>query len=148
MGIDAEMETASPDMFGRRLAAGLGVNLMSTDVALTVRFCREVLSCRVIRGDTDFAALELAGSVFLIHSDQTYRHHAFRGVFEGEEVRGRGIELRLYGVDPDEAEERALAFGAVILSGSMNKPHGWRECHLVGPDGYVWVPSLASSVAP
>ena len=30
-----------------------------------------------------------------------------------------------------------------VLDGSMDKPHGLRECYIVDPDGYVWVPSTA-----
>ena len=33
--------------------------------------------------------------------------------------------------------------GHVVLAGSMDKPHGLRECHIVGPDGYIFVPSRA-----
>jgi hypothetical protein len=31
----------------------------------------------------------------------------------------------------------------VVLAASMDKPHGLRECHVVGPGGYVFVPSKA-----
>ena len=55
--------------------------------------------------------------------------------------RGAGVELRLYGVDPDQAEARARAAGQVVLAGSADKPHGLRECYLLDEDGYTWVPS-------
>ena len=58
------------------------------------------------------------------------------------EVRGAGIDP-LYGADPDAAERRARERGDLVLAGSMDKPHGLRECHLVGPEGYVFVPSRA-----
>ncbi|MDX8443696.1 hypothetical protein [Mesorhizobium australafricanum] len=31
--------------------------------------------------------------------------------------------------------------GHIVLAGSIDKPHGLRECYIVGPDGYVFVPS-------
>ena len=31
-----------------------------------------------------------------------------------------------------------------VLSGCLDKPHGLRECYIVGPEGYVWVPSTTS----
>jgi hypothetical protein len=54
-----------------------------------------------------------------------------------------GIEIRLYGADPDHAEAQARELGHVVLAGSMDKPHGLRECHIVGPGGYIFVPSRA-----
>ena len=61
----------------------------------------------------------------------------------GNDVRGAGIEIRLYGADPDRIEARARKQDHVVLAASMDKPHGLRECHVVGPSGYVFVPSKA-----
>ena len=58
--------------------------------------------------------------------------------------RGLGVELRLYDSDPDTAAVRAEAMGAMgamILQAPSDKPHGLRECAILGPDGYLWVPS-------
>ena len=65
------------------------------------------------------------------------------GVIAGAETRGAGIEIRIYGADPDEIEARARNEGHIVLAGSADKPHGLRECHVVGPEGYVFVPSRA-----
>ncbi|TIP52059.1 MAG: hypothetical protein E5X69_10015, partial [Mesorhizobium sp.] len=62
-------------------------------------------------------------------------------VTSGAEARGAGIELRLYGADPDRIEKKAAALGHIVLAGSIDKPHGLRECYIVGPEGYVFVPS-------
>jgi len=59
----------------------------------------------------------------------------------GAELRGAGVEIRLYGADPDRIEARARERGHLVLSASLDKPHGLRECHLVGPEGYIFVPS-------
>ena len=59
------------------------------------------------------------------------------------EGRGAGVELRLYGCDPDAAEPRARALGYTVLAGSMDKPHGLRECVLIDDDGYAWEPGMA-----
>ena len=59
-------------------------------------------------------------------------------------LRGLGVEIRVYGLDPDDAEQAARSLGHVVLAGAVDKPHGLRECHLVAPAGYVFVPSLAS----
>ena len=55
--------------------------------------------------------------------------------------RGAGIELRLYDTDPDACEEKARAFDYIVLRESEDRPHGLRECYLLDPDGYCWVPS-------
>jgi hypothetical protein len=61
----------------------------------------------------------------------------------GHEARGIGVEVRIYGCDPDRAEVAARRRGDVILSGSVDTPHGLRERHISGLNGYVFVPSVA-----
>jgi catechol 2,3-dioxygenase-like lactoylglutathione lyase family enzyme len=129
--------------FGRSLRHGIGINLLVPDVAEMAAFCREVLGAAIVYADEDFAAVELAGSTFMLHADHTYRDHEMAGVIPSDGVRGAGVEIRLYGVDPDAAEARARQSGGIVLSGSIDKPHGLRECHIVGPNGYVFVPGIA-----
>ncbi|TPM30162.1 hypothetical protein [Mesorhizobium sp. B2-3-4] len=129
--------------FGRSLPRGVGVNLLVSDMAAMEAFCRDVLGARIIHADEDFAAIELLGSVFMLHADHSYLDNAMSGVIAGAETRGAGIELRLYGADPDAVEAAALAHGHIVLAGAIDKPHGLRECYIVGPDGYVFVPSAA-----
>ncbi|TPI09147.1 VOC family protein [Mesorhizobium sp. B4-1-3] len=127
--------------FGRSLPLGVGVNLLVTDMAAMEAFCQDVLGARIIYADEDFAAIELLGSIFMLHADHSFLDNPMTGVTAGAETRGAGIELRLYGADPDAVEKKAAALGHVVLAGSIDKPHGLRECYIVGPDGYVFVPS-------
>jgi hypothetical protein len=116
--------TAEPWMpapqFGRSLRPGLGVNLLVPDVAEMAAFCREVLGAAIVYADEDFAAIELAGSTFMLHADHTYRDHEMARVIPAGGVRGSGVEIRVYGVDPDAVEARARQFGAMVLSGSVD----------------------------
>jgi hypothetical protein len=113
------------------------------EIAPMEAFCRDVLGATVLYADEDFAAVTLLGSVFMLHADHSYQDNPMAGVVAGVEQRGTGIEIRIYGLDPDIAEERARAHGHHVLAGSLDKPHGLRECHIVGPSFYVFVPSLA-----
>lgn len=131
------------DEFGRALPRGLGLNLLVPDIEPMRQFCGEVLGGRIVYADEDFCVVDLAGSILLLHADHTYRDHEMFGVFDGVEARGIGAEIRVYGVDPDRIEARARSAGHVVLSGSIDKPHGLRECHVVGPSGYVFVPGKA-----
>ena len=81
----------------------------------------------------------------MLHADHSYSENAMTGVIHGVEQRGTGIEIRIYGLDPDIAEARAREHGHHVLAGSLDKPHGLRECHIVGPQSYVFVPSAAIS---
>lgn len=131
------------DDFGRSIPDGVGLNLLVPEVAPMVAFCRDVLGGRIVYDDVDFAVVHLLGSILMVHADHTYLDHAMTGVVTGVALRGLGAEIRLYGADPDAVEARARAAGHVVLAGSLDKPHGVRECHLVGPDGYVFVPTMA-----
>ena len=72
----------------------------------------------------------------------SYKDNALSGIVQGAETRGIGVELRIYGSDPDVAEARARAGGWTVLAGSLDKPHGLRECMIIDDEGYVWIPSV------
>jgi predicted enzyme related to lactoylglutathione lyase len=133
-----------PVAFGRSLGPGLGVNLLVPDVARAAAWQAEILGAAILWREEHFAILSACGSVWQIHSDHAYRDHEMRGAVEGAEARGAGVELRLYGADPDACAARCREAGGVVLSDAVDKPHGLREAHLVDPDGYVWVPSAAT----
>lgn len=133
----------SAEDFGRSLPRGVGLNLLVTEIAPAEEFLRAVMGASTIHADEDFAAIELLGSILMLHADHSYLDHEMSGVTAGVDARGAGIEIRLYGADPDAAEALARERGDVVLSASIDKPHGLRECHIVGPDGYVFVPSKA-----
>ena len=131
------------DDFGRSLPRGVGLNLLLPEIAPMEAFCRDVLGSRIVYSDEDFAVVELLGSIFMLHADHTYLDHEMTGIVSGLELRGQGMEIRLYGADPDAVEARARDAGHTVLAGSLDKPHGIRECHVIGPSGYVFVPSTA-----
>jgi len=123
--------------YGRSLPA-LTVNLLVRDVARSVAFYAEVLGAEVLYADPDFAALRLREHQFMLHADHTYEAHPWQAGFASDEPRGTGVELRLFGVDPDAVAERAKAAGATVLAPAADKGHGWREAWVRDPDGYVW----------
>ncbi len=145
-GPDRSAPAPRPDpvAFGRALTSGLGINLLVRSVPHALEFQRHVLGAEVAYAEEHFAVVQAVGSTWLLHSDWSYRDHELSGAVAGVEVRGAGVELRLYGVDPDRAEAAARARGATILSAACDKPHGLREAHLVDEDGYVWVPCIAT----
>ncbi|MGD1927161.1 MAG: VOC family protein [Paracoccaceae bacterium] len=130
------------DMFGRALGPGIGINLLVTDVEASLRFQVEVLGAEGAYWDRDFAIVSAFGSTWMLHHDRTYRSHPLKGIAEGAEGRGAGLEIRLYGCDPDAATARAEMRDDIVLAGPADKPHGLREAYLVDAEGYLWVPSV------
>ena len=133
----------SPPDYGRTLRPGIGFNLLVRDVKRSVKFAEKVLGATATYADEDFAVLRLYGSEWMLHADHTYLSNPLSGVISSVEARGAGVELRVYGCDPDQAEAQARENGFTVLSGSMDKPHGLRECIIIDDDGYVWVPGVA-----
>jgi len=136
-----------PPAYARTLR-GFNVNLVVSAVAPSVAFQRDVLGAEVVYSDADLAVLRHDGHEWMVHAAHVYISEEgarlpFLTHTEAEPARGGGVELRLYGVDPDAAEARARARGDRVLAESSDKPHGLRECYLVDPDGYVWVPGIA-----
>lgn len=138
------------DAYGRTLRSGLGVNLIVRDVPAEARFLTAVFAVETRYYDDDFAIMAGYGAEWMLHSDRSYRDNPLIGLVRGAESGGRGpgVELRLYGCDPDAAEARArtaIDAGAsvVVLAGAMDKPHGQREAVIVDSEGFVWVPGVA-----
>jgi catechol 2,3-dioxygenase-like lactoylglutathione lyase family enzyme len=128
------------DAYGRSLS-GMGVNLLVRDIARAVAFQREVLGCTAVYADPDFAVMRHGGGEWMLHADHTFADHPLLALTGDGALRGVGVELRLYAADPDACEARARARGHTVLAPCRDKPHGLRECVLIDPDGYAWVPS-------
>jgi uncharacterized glyoxalase superfamily protein PhnB len=112
------------------------------DVKGAVRFAVEVLGATEFYANDRFAAMKLNGSDFMFHHDDTYRGNPLSGILGEDASRGIGVELRIYGCDPDVAEAKARAGDWTVLAGSLDKPHGLRECMIIDEEGYVWIPSV------
>lgn len=125
----------TPDAYGRTLQ-GLSVNLIVRDIAASVPFYRDVLGLAVVYHDADFAAVEGPGAKIMLHADHTYEH--LPAGCHLDEGRGRGVEVRIYGIDPDAAAGRARLLGHGVAHPPETFAHGWRECHLTDPDGYLF----------
>ena len=122
-----------------RAHTGMGINLLVSQVADTMRFAETVLGLETVYADTDFTILRHGGADWIVHSDASYHSNPLLGLTGDGALRGVGVELRVYGVDPDEAAARAAAAGNPILQAPADKPHGLRECYLIAPGGSVWV---------
>jgi len=139
---EKERNRPDPPAYGRDIPRGLGINILVRSVDRSARFQAEVLGASVLYWEEHFAIMQAVGSTWLLHSDWSYRSHELRGAVAGLEARGGGVELRLYGIDPDRAEAAARRRGAAVLAGAADKEHGLREAYIVDDDGYVWVPSV------
>jgi catechol 2,3-dioxygenase-like lactoylglutathione lyase family enzyme len=139
----AKRRTGTPWMTATEYGATLGgasVNLIVRDVEASVRFLTGLLEFQAHYQDVDFAALEGHGLKLQLHADHTWEGMPWHERLASGERRGLGVELRILGLDPDRLEKRAREEGASVMLGATDFPgHGWRECYLEDPDGYLWV---------
>jgi uncharacterized glyoxalase superfamily protein PhnB len=126
--------------YGRSLK-GVGFNLIVNDLERAIHFATQVIQAEVFFRTDVFAAMKRAGQDFMFHIPSSYRGNELHATLMSDAPRGVGIELRCYDLDPDAAEARAREHGYVILAGSLDKPHGLRECMILDEDGFVWIPS-------
>jgi catechol 2,3-dioxygenase-like lactoylglutathione lyase family enzyme len=140
-----KLRTGEPWMpaseYGRSLVS-LTVNLLVQEIERALAFQREVLGARVVYSDPDIAVLEGYAAQWMLHADHTYLDHPLKSVFTGVTPRGAGIELRLHGCDPDQAEAAARRLGYRVIASAKDAGHGLREAYLMDQDGYVWVPDV------
>lgn len=118
---------------------GIGFNLLVREIEPAVAFLRTVLKMEVVYSDPDFAVIRGYDGEFMLHADHTYDEHPF-GPRALAGTRGLGVELRVYGVDPDAAEAAAREGGFEVLASATDKSHGLRETYIIDGDGYTWVP--------
>ncbi len=124
------------------LLSGFGINLLVGRIERSVSFLEDVLRFKALRQSDDYAVLAHRKQLYQLHADSTYASHPLYAHLPEAGLRGVGVELRLYQVDPDRAERRAREIGYPVLQATADKPHGLRECFLPDPDGYCWVPSV------
>lgn len=136
----AGTDGSAPDAaaFGKSLS-GVGISLLVSDVPAAVKFSQDILKANAMYSDDSFAIMRHGEDVWMLHHDGTYHSNPMLGLVQGQNGRGRGVELRLYNQDPDEAEAAAREAGYEVLFETRNKPHGLRECYILDPDGYCWV---------
>ncbi len=84
-------------------------------------FLEQVLGLAAVYGDADFAVLRHDGHDLILHADHTYSEHPLLALTGDGGLRGAGVELRLYGIDPDAAEARARARGDYRAGGDVRQ---------------------------
>ena len=137
-----DFETVDPADFGTSLT-GIGINLLVRDVQAETRFLTQVFQMQGHRISADFAIMQHQSQLLQLHSDGTYFSHPLLDLLPENPPRGAGCEIRLYQCDPDQAADKAEHAGGMVLQPPTDKPHGLRECYILCPDGYAWMPSLA-----
>ena len=137
-----DYETVSADAFGRSLK-GVGVNLLAQDVPALAGFLEGIFGLSVHRLSADFAIARHETALFQLHRDGTYGAHPLLGLVPELPPRGGGVQIYLFGVNPDDAVARADVAGAIVLERPRDKPHGLREATILSPDGYAFSPAIA-----
>lgn len=136
-----DLETVDAASFGRSLA-GLGVNLLCRDVPATAAFLRDVLGLSLHRAGPDFTLARHGAVLIQLHADATFARHPLHALLPEAGVRGAGVQLYLFGIDPDAACDRAAAYGALVVEPPADKPHGLREATILGPEGHAFSPAV------
>lgn len=136
-----DLETVSADAFGRSLT-GIGLNLLTRDVRRLAGFLSDVFGLSVHRLSGDFAILRHGAMMLQLHSDGTFARHPLPGLIPENPPRGGGVQIYLFGIDPDAAIARATAAGHVVLEPVTDKPHGLREGTILSPEGYAFSPAI------
>lgn len=130
--------------YGRSLQ-GFSVNLLVERIEASLPFHTEVLAARIVYSDPDIAVLRTADAEWLLHAWHTYDHHPLYASVTASVAKGVGVELRVHGRDPDEAERAARRLGYEVVAPAADKPHGLRESVIRDADGYCWVPDVPST---
>ncbi len=139
-----KLRTGEPWMSGKEYGQslqGLTLNILVRDIQAALAFQRDVLGVHVIYADPDFAVFSGYGSEWMLHADHTFETHPM-GINTFAHPRGGGVEFRLHGCDPDQAEAAARQLGFEVLSSATDKGHGLREVYIRDVDGYIWVPDV------
>lgn len=138
---EMDLETVPAEDFGRALT-GIGVNLLTPNVRALAAFLNDVFGLPAYQLTDDFAIIRHGQMLMQLHSDGTYHSHPLLGVVPESPPRGGGLQLFLFGIDPDEAAKKAEAAGHMVLEPPADKPHGLREGTILSPEGYAFSPAI------
>jgi len=144
---DLNLKDIEADDLGRRLK-GMGVNLLCPDPLTYAPELARIMALELIRVDAFFALLSWKSppeinTLIQLHADKSYANNPYHACLKEAGMRGIGVELRLFDIDPDAAAKRAEATdGWQVLQHPADKEHGIREAFILDPMGYCWVPSV------
>jgi len=136
-----DLETVGAADFGRSLK-GVGVNLLCRDVRGMASFLQACLGMSISRLSDDFALAGHGETLIQLHADGTFGRHPLFDTLPENPPRGAGVQLYLFGIDPDAACSRAEAAGGVVIEPATDKPHGLREATILAPEGYAFSPAV------
>ena len=139
-----DLENVGAAEFGRSLE-GLGVNLLTRDVRGLAAFLQGCLGLTIHRLSDDFALARHGAVLIQLHSDATFSRHPLHEMLPENPPRGAGVQLYLFGIDPDAAVLRAEAHSGTVIEPPADKPHGLREATILSPEGYAFSPARASA---
>ncbi|MBF9059507.1 glyoxalase [Rhodobacterales bacterium HKCCSP123] len=139
-----DLETVTADAFGRSLT-GIGLNLLTRDVRGLAGFLSDVFGLTVHRLSDDFAVVRHGQLMIQLHADGTFARHPLPSLLPENPPRGGGVQLYLFGIDPDAAIARAEATGHTVLEPASDKPHGLREATILSPEGYAFSPAVPTA---
>ncbi len=144
------LKQIKPDALGRYLK-GAGINIIVPEPVSYVAGLVDVLGLTLIRVEDAFALLSWANddgadystTLIQVHADFTYAYNPYHEFLPNQDMRGRGVEFRLFDYNPDIISAKAEARdGWTVLQPATDKPHGLREAFILDNIGYCWVPSL------
>jgi len=139
-----DLETVPAADLGRSLT-GIGLNLLTRDVRGLAGFLSEVFGLTAHRLSDDFAIVRHGAMMLQLHSDGAFAAHPLPSLIPETPPRGGGVQVYLFGIDPDAATARAEAAGHLVLEPARDKPHGLREATILSPEGYAFSPAIPSA---
>lgn len=126
---------------GRQMR-GVGVNLLCRDVSRMAAFLGGCLGLTLHRVEADFALAGHGEALIQVHSDAAFGAHPLSALLPDNPPRGAGVQVYLFGIDPDLACLRAEAAGGLVVEPPTDKPHGLREATILAPEGQAFSPAV------
>ena len=127
---------------GRSLR-GIGLNILTRDAGALARFVADVFGLDLLRASPDFALVRHDGHILQFHADGTFSGHPLHDLLPENPPRGAGLQIYLFGTDPDAAATRAPALGGMVAEPPRDKPHGLREATILAPEGQAFTAARA-----
>lgn len=136
-----DLDRIDADTLGRSMT-GIGINLLTRDVPGLAGFLTDIFAARAHQVSADFAIVVSGSAPLQLHHDGTFAAHPLFDLLPEDGVRGRAVQVYLFGVDPDAAATRAEAADAWVVEAPADKPHGLREATILSPEGFAFTAAI------